>query len=69
MEVNELKYEIYKTMSRLDDFVERNKDLDPTYVKNKSEEYDDLVQYYSILCTKQQMNDANVEPDEWWKLA
>jgi hypothetical protein len=43
MEVNELKYEIYKTMSRLDDFVERNKDLDPTYVKNKSEEYDDLV--------------------------
>ncbi len=69
MDVNELKQEIYKTKSKLDNLVERNKDLDPTYVKNKLEEYDDLVQYYSILCTKQQMNDANVEPDEWWDLA
>jgi hypothetical protein len=33
------------------------------------EEYDDHVQYYSILSNKQQMEDSNVEPNEWWKLA
>jgi hypothetical protein len=42
--------------------------LDLTNVKNRLEEYDDLVQYYSILHTKQWMNDANVELDEWWEL-
>ncbi len=68
MEVNELKQEMHKTKSKLDDLMERGKDLDPTYVKNRLEEYDDLVQYYSILHTKQQMDDANVELDEWWEL-
>ncbi len=48
--------------------MERGKDLDPTYVKNKLEEYDDLVQYYSILHTKQYMDDANAKLDEWWEL-
>jgi hypothetical protein len=36
MEINELKQGMYKTKSKLDDLVETNKDLDPTYVKNKS---------------------------------
>jgi len=45
--------------------VEKNKDLDPTYVNKKLEEYNKLAQYYSILCTKQQMDDSNVKPNEW----
>jgi len=45
--------------------VEKNKDLDPTYVNNKLEEYIELAQYYLILCTKQQMDDYNVKPNEW----
>jgi hypothetical protein len=49
--------------------MEKNKDLDLAYVNNKLEKYNDLVQYYSILCIKQQMNDANAKPDEWWELA
>jgi hypothetical protein len=43
MEVNELKQKMHKTKSKLNDLAERNKNLDPTYVKNKLEEYDDLV--------------------------
>jgi hypothetical protein len=39
------------------------------YVKNITEEYEDLVQYYSIRHTKSQMEDSNVEPYEWWELA
>jgi hypothetical protein len=42
-----------KTKSKLDNLVENNKDLDPTYINNKLEENDELVQYYSILHTKQ----------------
>ncbi len=57
-----------KIKSNLDDLVEKNKDLDLAYVNNKLEEYDDLVQYYSILHIKQQMDDVNVELDEWWEL-
>ncbi len=52
----------------MDDLLEKYKDLDPVYVSNKLEEYDHLVQYYFILCTKQQMKESNVEPDEWWEL-
>ncbi len=52
----------------LDNLVEKNKDLDPTYVKNKLKEYNELLQYYSILHTKEQMDDSNVELDEWWEL-
>ncbi len=43
MEVNELKQEMHNAKSKLDDLMERGKDLDPTYVKNILEEYNDLV--------------------------
>jgi hypothetical protein len=38
------------------------------YVENKLEEYDDLVEYYSTICTKQPMENSNVEPNECWEL-
>ncbi len=34
IEMNELKQEMVKTKSKLDDLVEKNKDLDSTYVNN-----------------------------------
>jgi len=51
----------------LDDLLEKYKDLNPKYV-NILEDYDNLVEYYSILHTKQQMGDYNVELHEWWEL-
>jgi hypothetical protein len=59
--------EMHKTKAKLDDLLESNKDLDLTYVLKTLKEYDELVQYYSIFCMKQQMDDANVELDEWWE--
>ncbi len=38
-------------------------------LKKQLEEYDDLVWCYSILHIKQQMDDFNAKPDEWWELA
>jgi hypothetical protein len=47
MEINELKQGMYKTKSKLDDLVETNKDLDPTYVKNKSQR--NMMNWYNII--------------------
>jgi hypothetical protein len=68
LEVLTLQKEILKTKTRLDDLPEKYKDLDHVYVNNRLEEYDDLVQYYTILHIKQYMEDYNVELDEWWEL-
>ncbi len=43
IEVNELKQETIKTKSKLDDLLQKNKDLDLAYVNNRFEEQDDLV--------------------------
>jgi hypothetical protein len=56
--------EMLRTKTKLDDLLERYKDLDLVHVKNKFEEYDNLVQYYSILHTKQHMEDSNAKLDE-----
>jgi hypothetical protein len=57
-----------KTKTKLDDLLEKYKDLNPMYANNRFEEYDNLVQYSYILHTKQQMEDSNVEVHEWWEL-
>ncbi len=67
LEVLTLQKEILKTKTRLDDLLEKYKDLDHVYVNNRLE-YDDLVQYYTILHIKQHAEDFNVELDEWWEL-
>lgn len=48
IDVNELKQEMHKTKAKLNDLLERNKDLDPSHVKKRLEEYEDLV--YSMYC-------------------
>jgi hypothetical protein len=55
-----------KTKTKLDDLLEKYKDLNLVYVSNKLEEYGNLVHYYFILHTKQQMEYSNAKLDEWW---
>ncbi len=43
IKVNELRQEMIRTKSKLDDLLEKNKDLDLAYVNNRLEEQDDLV--------------------------
>ncbi len=40
--------EMLKTNTKLDDMLEKYKDVDLLYVNDRLEEYDDLVQYYII---------------------
>ncbi len=53
LEVMMVQKEMLKTKTKLDDLLERYKDLDHTYVNNRFEEYNNLVWYYSIFRTKQ----------------
>lgn len=68
MEEYALWNEMINTKKKLKDLLEKNKDLDTMYVNNRLEKYDELVQYYFILRTKQQMENYNVELNEWWEL-
>jgi uncharacterized protein with PhoU and TrkA domain len=53
IKMNDLRKEMVKTKSKLDDLVEKDISLDPSYVNHRLEECNELVQYYSIMCTKQ----------------
>ncbi len=46
-----------RTKTKLDDLLERHKDIDLVYVNNTLKEYDDHVQYYS-----------NYTPNNRWKI-
>jgi hypothetical protein len=59
---------MFRTKTKLDDLLETYNDLDHVYVKKKTVKYDDLVQYYSIFCTNQQMEYSNATLNEWWEL-
>ncbi len=69
MKMNDLRKEMVKTKSKLDDLVEKNINSGPSYANHILEKYNELIQYYSILHTKQQTDDSNVELNEWWELA
>lgn len=43
-----IQKEMLRSKTKLDDLLEGYKDLDHVYIKNRLEEYDDSVQYYSI---------------------
>jgi hypothetical protein len=53
MEKCALWNEMINTKTKLKDLLKKNKNLDPMYVNNRLEKYDELVQYYFILRTKQ----------------
>ncbi len=46
IEVNKLKQKMFKTKSKLDNLVEKNKDLNLTYVNNKLE---NMMSWYNII--------------------
>ncbi len=59
---------MFRTKTKFDDLLEKYKDLDHVNAKNKLLEFNNLVQYYSILHTKQQMEDFNAMLNECWEL-
>jgi hypothetical protein len=57
MEVYALWEEMIKTKANMENLLKKNKDLDPMYVSNKSEEHDELV-HHILYCI----------PNNRWKI-
>ncbi len=47
---------------------ERKKSLDLVCVKKRLEDYDHMLQYYTLMNTKSKMKDSNAESQEWWEV-
>ncbi len=41
--------------------------LDPTSVKNRLKDYEQMLQYYTLMRMKDKMKDFKVESKEWWQ--
>ncbi len=48
---------------------EQKKSLNSTNVKKRLKDYEQMLQYYTLMRTKNKMNDFEVEFEEWWEVA
>ncbi len=45
---------------------EYKKSLDPFGIKKRLEDYEQMLQYYTMMRIKNKMKDFEVESEEWW---
>jgi hypothetical protein len=43
--------------------------LGPTDVKKKIENYEQMLQYYTMMKTKNKMKNSKVKFEKWWEVA
>jgi serine phosphatase RsbU (regulator of sigma subunit) len=48
--------------------LEQRKSLNPYGVKKKLEDYEQMLQDYTLMRTKDKMKDFKVESKEWWEV-
>ncbi len=47
---------------------EHKKSLDPTNVKKTLEDYEQMLQYYTLMRTNNKMKDSKAESKKWWEV-
>ncbi len=47
---------------------EHRKNLDPTSIKKRLGDYEHMMQYYTMMKTKNKMKDCKVEFEKWWEV-
>jgi hypothetical protein len=48
---------------------EKRKSLDHVYVRKKLEGYEQMLQYYILMRTNNNMKDSDTKYREWWEVA
>jgi hypothetical protein len=48
---------------------EQRKSLNPTGVKKRLEDYEQMMHYYTLMRTKNKMKDSKAEFEKWWEVA
>jgi len=56
---------LQQLQTRLNTANEQKKSLDPTSVNKRLEDYEQMLQYYTLMRTKNKMKDSDVEYEEW----
>jgi hypothetical protein len=47
---------------------EHRKSLDPIRIKKRLEDYEQMLQYCTLMTTKNMMKDFEAEYEEWWEV-
>ncbi len=67
------KKEYHQTLQHLKTQLERaqeqRKSLDPTSIKKRLQDYEQMLHYYTLMRMKNKMKDSKAEPEEWWEVA
>ncbi len=48
---------------------EQKKSMNSTNVKKRLKDYEQMLQYYTLMRMKNKMNDFEAEFEEWWEVA
>jgi hypothetical protein len=48
---------------------EQRKSLDPISIKKRLKYYEQMLKYYTLMRTKNKINDSDVEFEVWWEVA
>ncbi len=43
--------------------------MDPVGIKKRLEDYEQMLQYYTLMWTKNKMKDSKAKSKEWWEVA
>ncbi len=68
MEDKEYKKNLQHLQAKLEMAQEHRKSLDPIGVKKRLDDYEHMLQYYTLMKTKNKMKDFEVEFEEWWEV-
>jgi hypothetical protein len=47
---------------------EQGKSLNPTSVRKRLEDYEQMLQYYTLMKMKNKMKDSKAKFEEWWEV-
>ncbi len=68
MEDKEYQKTLWHLQAQLEIAHEQNKSLYPASGKKKLEDYEQMLQYYTLMRTKNKMKDFEAECEEWWEV-
>ncbi len=55
--------------AQLERAYKQNKSLDPTSIKKRLEDYEHMLQYYTLMRMKNKMKDSDAKSKEWWEVS
>ncbi len=57
-----------QVQAQLETTNEQKNILNPTNVKKRLEDYEQMLQYYTLMKTKKKMKDYDTDFEEWWEV-